>query len=179
MPPNRNAPSPNDGREALVEQIRANVAFEQIVVSVLAGAGVCSLAFLALRVGALIVGGSLSMSTLLSAAFGAIVFAFLFFLVGFAAGAAIVTPLFRMLEKSRRRSGWPYGAAAIAVAFLSLTIASALPAAQAPGVTAIISVIGATIVTSVIFARLMAPHWAAAEAEERRAAATPIEFTLR
>lgn len=172
-------PSEISTNEALVEQIRANVAFEQIVVSVLAGAGVCSLAFLALRIGALIVGGSFSMSTLLSAAFAAIVFAFLFFLIGFAAGAAIVTPLFRMLENSRRRSGWPYGAAAIAVAVMSLIIAGALPAAQAPGATAIISVIGATIVTSIIFARLMAPHWAAAEAEERRAAAAPIEFTLR
>lgn len=179
MPPNRNAPSPTDGRAALVEQIRANVAFEQIVVSVLAGAGICSLVFLALRVATLFIGGSFSMSTLLSAVFAAIVFAFLFFLIGFAAGAAIVTPLFRMLENSRRRSGWPYGAAAIAVAVLSLIIAGALPAAQAPGVTAIISVIGATIVTSIIFARLMAPHWAAAEAEERRAAETHIEFTLR
>lgn len=179
MQPNKNAPSPAGAREALVEQIRANVAFEQIVVSVLAGAGICGLVFLALQVSALLVGGSFSMSTLLSAFFAAIIFAFLFFLIGFAAGAAIVTPLFRMLENARRRSGWPYGAAAMAVAVLSLIIAGALPAAQAPGASAVISVIGATVATSIIFARLMAPHWAAAEAEERRAAAAPIEFTLR
>ncbi len=179
MQRNRNAPSTADARDALVEQIRANVAFEHIVVSVLAGAGICGLLFMALQLGVLIIAGSISFSTLLSTLFATVIFAFLFFLIGFAAGAAIVTPLFRMLEKSRRRSGWPYGAAAIGVAAISMIAATALPAAQAPGVAAITAVFIATIFTSVIFARRMAPHWAAAEAEERENAAAAIEFRLR
>lgn len=179
MQPNKNAPSAADGREALVQQIRANVAFEHIVVSVLAGAGICSFVFLTLRLIVLVAAGSFSVSTLLSAVFAAIIFAFLFFLIGFAAGAAIVTPLFLALEKSRRRSGWPYGAAAIGVATLSLVAASALPAAQAPSIAAIIAVMGATVMTSIIFARLMAPHWAAAQAEEQKNAAAPITFRLQ
>ncbi len=175
---NRNAPSTAEANEALIEQIRANVAFEHIVVSVLAGAGVCSAILLTLRVGALLITGSLSVSTLLSALFASVVFLFLFFLVGFAAGAAIVTPLFRALEKSRRRSGWPYGAAALGVAAASLIAATAVPAAQGPSLAAVVSVIAASIVTSIIFARRMAPHWAAAEAAEREAAAAPLGFRL-
>ncbi len=174
---NKNAPTPAEASEALVEQIRANVAFENSVVSVLAGAGLCGVLLLALNVGLLFAAGSISISTLLSALFASVVFTFLFFLIGFAAGAAIVTPLFLMLEKSRRRSGWPYGAAAIGVAAAALIAATAIPAARGPSLAAVIAVFSATVATSIIFARRMAPHWAAAEAEERKAAA-PIGFRL-
>jgi len=164
--------------EALVEQIRANVAFEHVVVSVLAGAGVCGRLKFLLSVAFKIAGGIGPLSAVSASAFSALVVALLFFLIGFAAGAVIITPLFRYLEKAKRRSGGPYGAAALAVAAFTLIIIGAMPNTSGPSLSAALAVLVATLATSVIFARRMAPHWAAVEAEERANAGAPITFRL-
>ena len=175
---NSNTPS-TEANEALAEQIRANVAFEHIAVAVLAGAGVCGAAIFFLQLALSIANGVGITAAALSAIFAALVFALLFFLVGFAAGAVIVTPLFRLLENAKRRSGWPYGAVALAVAMSALIIAGALPGVDAPGLASIVAVIGASIATSVIFARRMKPLWIAAEAEDRAKESAPITFRLQ
>ena len=171
MPPNNQAPTTAEAREALVEQIRANVAFEHIVVSVLVGASLCGALAFALHLAVAVFGGGVSFSTLLAVIVAALILAFLFFLIGFAAGAVIVTPLFRALEKAKRRSGWPYGAAAIGVAVLSLIAADAMPGAAGPGVVGAVSVVTASLATAILFARRMEPLWAAARAEEAAEAA--------
>lgn len=176
----RNSNTPlTEANEALAEQIRANTAFEHIAVAVLAGAGVCGAAVFVLQLGLSISNGVSITTAALSAIFAALVFALLFFLIGFAAGAIIVTPLFRLLENAKRRSGWPYAAAALGVAGASLIIAGALPGVEAPSVPSIVSVVGASIATAVIFARRMKPFWIAAAAEEAQAAAAPVTFRLR
>ena len=179
MPRNSNTPS-TEANEALLEQLRANAAFEHIAVAVLAGAGICGALVFVLQLGLRIADGVSITSAALPAVFAALVFTLLFFLIGFAAGAVIITPLFGFLEKTKRRSGWPYGAAALGVAVAALIIASALPGLSAPGVVSTVSVIASSIATSVIFSRRMKPFWIAAAAEEARAAASaPITFRLR
>lgn len=155
--------------DRIFEQIRANVAFEHIVVAVLSGAALCGAISLILQLAAMLVAGVFSFGVLLTIFMNALIAGFVFFLVGFAGGALIVTPLFRMLEKSRRRSGWPYGAAALGVAVASLIAASTMPFAGAPSLFAIFAVIASSIATALIFARRMKPLWAAATAEEAAA----------
>lgn len=178
MQRNKNAPTPAEANEALVEQIRANVAFEHAVVSVLVGAGLCGVLKFAISFVLDLVAGAGLFNAIGAAGFSALVIMLLYFLIGFAAGAVVIAPLFRILEKSKRRSGGPYGAAALAVAGLALIIIGALPAAPGPTLSAVAAVILATIATSVLFARRMTPHWAAAEAEERAKDAAPVTFRL-
>ncbi len=175
---NRNTPS-TEANEALAEQIRANVAFEHIVVAVLAGAGACASMIFVLQLVLSLADSVGILAAAFSAILSALVYGLLFFLIGFAAGAVIVTPLFRLLENAKRRSGWPYGAAALGVAGAALIVAGALPGVEAPGFASIVAVIAASIVTSLIFARSMKPLWVAAAAEEAQAASAPVTFRLR
>ncbi len=150
----------------IFEQIRANWAFEHLIVSVLAGAGVGgALTFLAALGGALITNGGI-IAALGPALAKSVLIAVLIFLIGFLSGVLLIAPLFRALERAKRRSVWPYVAAALIIAGLALALVSNVRAAHpvGPGVAA--PVLTASVVIAVLFARRMRPLWRAAEKAE-------------
>jgi uncharacterized protein YacL len=140
--------------------------------ALLAGAGFCGVASFVLQLVAGVFAGGASVSAILTYAVNALVLSFLFFVIGFAAGAIVVTPLFRMLEKAKRRALSPYAAAALGVAAASLIAAGALPWAAGPSLVSIIAVMLASIVTTLVFGARMSPVWRAAEKEEAASAPT-------
>lgn len=154
----------------IIEQIRTNWAFEHMIVAVLTGAGVGgALTFLTALGGALLSHAGLGPA--LGPAFvKAVLVAFLVFLIGFLSGVVIVAPLFRAMERARRRSVWPYAVALLAIAAVALALASNLsgPAGVGPGV--VMAVVASSVVIAVLFARRMRPLWRAAEKAEAEAA---------
>jgi hypothetical protein len=151
----------------IIDQIRVNVAFEQLIVAVLTGAFVAGILTLVLNLGAAVFGGVLSFSTLLSAALNTLLVSFLVFLVGFLASIIVGAPLFIVLEKAKRRSMWPYLAASLAVAIIVFSfMAGHLPLADDVTVSVFVSVFIPAIVIAFVFGRLMQPHWRAAARAE-------------
>jgi uncharacterized membrane protein HdeD (DUF308 family) len=103
---------------------------------------------------------------------------FLIFLVGFFASVAVGAPLFIALEKRKRRNMWPYLAAAIGVAIASFLFANGgLPGPGAGDLVTVVSIFVPAIVIALTFARLMKPHWRAAERADARSAG-PIMVRL-
>ncbi|MEO1252557.1 MAG: hypothetical protein AAFW81_09450 [Pseudomonadota bacterium] len=169
MPPN-NRELVDREREALLTEIRANVAFEHLIVAILAGAAASGAAFLIAKMAARLVAGASAAGALWAGLAGALVMASLFFVVGFGAGAAIITPLHKSLESAKRRQPWPYIAVAAGVAVLAFVAARLLPGFSAPGALAGLGVFVGLVVLGAVFARRMRPVWlAAAKAEEAEA----------
>jgi len=162
------APDPTE----LLEQIRANWAFEHLLASVLVGAGVAgALAFL-IGVGAGLIANSTIFAAAAAAFAKALKIAFLVFLIGFLSGVLVIAPLFRMLERAKRRSGWPYVVAALAIAIAGLALVSNLRGADI-GFDVAAPVIASSLVISVLFSRRMRPMWRAAAKAEAEDAADP------
>ncbi len=153
----------------IAQEIRANVAFEQLIGSLVSGAAIGGGVFFALTFGGLVLGRALSFSTLLSLLLTSLMAVLSIFLIGFIAGVIIVTPLFKALEKAKRRSAWPYIAASIGVCVFSLVALANLPRAPAPDVAVVISVFAAGLYIAFDFGRRMAPFWRAAERAEEQA----------
>lgn len=108
------AQTPETREEELVAQIRAHIAFEHMLVSVLIGAGVSAAALFLANNAISLAKGGWGLSILLSTGLDAVWFAFVVFLIGFGAVVVIGVPLFLALEKIRYRRIWPYLAAAAA-----------------------------------------------------------------
>lgn len=162
-------PSDNDN---VIASIRANIVFEKMIVSALTIAGAAGLAHFAIGLSARIIGGALSIGAAGGALFDAIGYAFLFFLAGFAASAAIGIPLFRALEKAKIRKSWPYGLAAFALSFVVLAVIGLPPSFDAPA-RALYLLPG--VAAALLFARKMRPFWLAAEHADE---AAPIVIQL-
>ena len=156
-------------QEALLEQLRANWAFEHLLVAVLTGTGVAAvLTLLFAAVSGFISGGAL-MPVLVGAAAKSMIVAFVVFLVGFLSGVLVVAPMFRRLERAKRRGVGPYIAASLMIAVAGLLLAGNLRGvAPSMGVSA--PVIISSIVIAVLFARRVQPLWRASEQAEREAA---------
>lgn len=168
---------PVDTEQATLEQVRVNVAFEQMIVAVLAGAASGGAMTLAVKLIQVILTG-LSFSALLAVFLETLLVSFLIFLVGFFASVALGAPLFMFLEKRKRRTLWPYLAAALAAAITVLFFtAGGFPSTV--GIEAVTAIFAPAIIIALIFARLMKPHWRAAEKAEAEAAAGPILFRLQ
>lgn len=164
--------------EQVAEQIRVNVAFEQMIVAVLAGALVGGALTLVIKLGLLLFSAGVSFSGLVAVFLETLLVSFLIFLVGFFSSVVIGAPLFMALEKRKRRNMWPYLGAALAVAIVSFIIASGgLPARTGFSFATMASTIVPAIVMALTFARLMRPHWRAAERAEAEAEG-PIVFRL-
>lgn len=146
--------------DPVVSQIRANIVFENMIVSVLTIAGAAGSAHFLIGVGMRASEGSLSFGAAGGAFVAAIGFAFLFFVAGFAASLAIGIPLFRALERAKFRRVWPYCLAATAVSMAVLAAAGAAPSFGAPS-RALYLVPG--IAAALVFGRRMRPFWIAAE----------------
>jgi len=153
----------------IAQEIRANVAFEQLIGSLVSGAAIGGGIFFALTFAGLLFGGALSLSTLLSLLLNSLMAVLSIFLIGFIAGVIIVTPLFKALEKAKRRNAWPYIAASIGVCVFSLVALANLPRAPAPDVAVVISVFAAGLFISFDFGRRMTSFWRAAERAEEQA----------
>ncbi len=162
----------------ILDQIRVNVAFEQMIVAVLAGALVGAALTFILKLGAFVFGGAFSLASLVTVALETMLAGFLIFLVGFFASVAIGAPLFMALEKRKRRNAWPYLAASLAVALATFVFISGdLAALARPSLGGLVSTFVPAIVIAIVFARLMQPHWRAAEKAEAEAEG-PITFRL-
>lgn len=152
--------------DPIFAQIRANIAFEHMLMAVLIAAAASGAAVFLLAGGEAIVSSRQIVPALFGAFYSAMVFSFVAFLIGFFASVAVGLPLFLALEKIKLRKVWPYIAAGAAIElaaagfvlkrmplvddFLSLEHAPLL----LPGVLA-----------AAIFGRRMRPLWKAAERE--------------
>lgn len=153
--------------EQVADQIRVNVAFEQMIVAVLAGAFVGGGLTLIMKLGVFLFSAGVSFSGLVGVFLETLLVGFLIFLIGFFSSVAIGAPLFMALEKRKRRNMWPYLAASLAVAILTFIAASGgLPTRNDFSLIAITAIFVPAIVIALIFARLMRPHWRAAERAE-------------
>ncbi len=151
-----------------VEEIRANVAFEHLVAAIVSGAALAGSIFFVLDLTGLFFAGALSAPNLLALILRSLTLCIMVFLIGFLAGALIVTSLFKALEKVKRRSVWPYLAASIGVIAISLITLFSLPNAGAPEMALIIAVIAAGLFIAIDFGRRMTPLWRAVERAEEQ-----------
>lgn len=162
-------PRAKDPSQEVLDQVRVNVAFENMVFSVLAGAGAGgAMTFIVKLAGVLF--PDFSFGALLTAVLETLLTAFLIFLTGFIACVALGAPLFRLLEKRKQRSLWPYLVAALAMAVVVFIIsARGLPGPEDLGIETLTAIFAPAIVIALIFSRQMRPHWRAAERAEREA----------
>ena len=148
-----------------------------MVVAVLTGAFFGGAMLLALNVFRMVFGGltfELMLSVLLETIFAAI----LIFVVGFFSSVAIGAPLFSALEKRKRRNLWPYLLASLAVAIVVFAFnAGGLPTVGDFEVETLLVIFAPAIIIALTFARLMRPHWRAAEKAEAEADG-PVYFKL-
>ncbi|NOX83772.1 MAG: hypothetical protein GXP06_12470 [Alphaproteobacteria bacterium] len=155
-----------------VEEIRANVAFEHLVAAIVSGAALAAAIFFVLDFAALVFAGALSAPNFLALILKSFTLCIMVFLIGFLAGALIVTRMFKALEKAKRRSVWPYLAASIGVTGFSLIMLFSLQNAGAPEMALIIAVIAAGLFIAFDFGRRMSPLWRAVERAEEQAVGT-------
>lgn len=156
--------------ERIYSHIRAHIAFEHMLVSVLLGTAVSAAALFAVNNVFSIAKGGWRLATLLSTGMAAVWFAFTAFLIGFAAVIAVVAPLFLALEKIRYRRLWPYLAAAALVQFAAYALIFGPPPLFEKPATFFIFAPG--LLMAVLFWRRIQPLWRAAERETAAPPAT-------
>lgn len=152
----------------VASQIRANIAFEKMIASVLIVAGLSGAGHALLGIGERLSAGVLSPAGVGSAAFNAISFVFLFFLAGFAASVAVGIPLFLLTERAKVRKTWPFVLAALFVSFVFALAVGLAPSVEAPG-RSLYLVPG--LAAAIIFGRKMQPFWLAADRADAAVAA--------
>lgn len=159
---------PASGDQAkLAEHVRMNVAFEQMVMSVLTGAVVGGGLSFVIGLAGAVLSATLSFSTLLSVLLNMVLTSFLIFLVGFFASVIVGAPLFVALENAKRRSLWPYLGASLAVAGIVFSILQGgLPVAADLNVDSFIALFLPACVIAIVFSRRMQPYWRAAKRAE-------------
>lgn len=164
--PNRPVRQTEAERAAIIAQLQANVAFENAVVGVLAGAGVGGGLGLGLMFFQSLMSGFSVIRSFSSAIFLGVTLAIAIFFIGFLVAVIIIAPLNRFLEKSKRRSPFPYLGVSIAVTATALIAVSALPVFSTPGLATNVSVVFAGFTAWAVFARKMKPVWLAAKRQE-------------
>ena len=165
-----NLPSSRE-ESRVVSQIRANIVFEKMIVSVLTVAGISGAGHALLGLGERLSAGILSLAGVGSAAFNAISFVFLFFLAGFAASVAVGIPLFLLTERARVRKSWPFVLAAFVVSFVFAWAIGLAPSIEAPA-RSLYLVPG--LAAAILFGRKMQPFWRAAERADDAAPAAAL-----
>lgn len=170
-------PADSDARCAreLYRQIRANVAFEHMVMAALIAAAASGGVVFVFQSADAIFSGRWTVSALFGAAYNAMLFSFVAFLIGFFAVVAVGLPLFLMLERVKLRKVWPY---AVAGAMIEL-IAAGFVLKRIPLVTDFASLENAPllipgVLAALIFGRRMKPLWEAAA----RAETAPAIFRI-
>lgn len=155
-----------DRSQETLDQVRVNIAFENMVVAVLAGAGAGGAMTFLVRLAAGVL-QDFSFTVLLSVFLETLMTAFLIFLIGFISCVLLGAPLFRLLEKRKQRAPWPYLAAALAVSVVVLLAASrGLPGPEDIHIETLTAIFAPAIIIALTFSRQMRPHWRAAERAE-------------
>lgn len=147
------------GPDGLIAEIRANVVFETMIVSVLTVSALSLAAAFVIGLVWRALGAPLSINAVFSALMAAVAYAFIFFLAGFAFSLAVGFPLYRRLEKAKIRQSWPFILAAFIGGFLFLALVDAAPAIESP--ERLIN-LAPGVATAWLFGRRMRPIWRAA-----------------
>lgn len=154
-----------EGIGAMLAELRSRAAFEHMLMSVLASAGVSGLAVFGYENVAAIARGGWSFAALLPIALGAVWVVFLVFLIGFGATVAVGAPLYVALERARYRRLWPYLLVALAIQYLALLLLAGPPPLLDKPQTVVLFLPGT--MAAVFFWLRIRPVWRAAEAKER------------
>lgn len=149
--------------DKVLAQVRANIAFENMVVAVLIGAAASGAVLFAVNNALAVAKGSWTLATLASTAMGSIYFIFLAFLAGFLAAVLVAMPLFLLLERLKMRKIWPYAAAAAAVSYAALWVVEGHVPFERP---AEIAFLFPGVLMALLFGRRMRPIWRAVERAE-------------
>lgn len=158
--------------ESIYREVRANVAFEQMVLAVLFSALISGACLLTFNNVVLIAKGGWRIADGLMTALGAMHTAFYIFLCGFAGAILVGAPLFRALEKIRYRRIWPYAAAALAVQYLVLAVLQGRPPTlETP---AGLLFVAPGLMAALLFGRFIRPLWAASARPGALTAVSPI-----
>ncbi|WP_375206614.1 hypothetical protein [Hyphococcus sp.] len=162
--------------QAVIDQVRINVAFEEMVLAVLAGALAGGGLAILLALPELLSG--LSLTLLVSILLECLFVSILIFLVGFGASVLFGAPLFAALEKRKRRNVWPYLGAALGVALAAfILLAIAFPSVVGVSLKTGAATVVPALVIAAVFSRRMQPHWRAAEKAEAEAEG-PVVFRI-
>lgn len=163
--------------QATIDQVRINVAFEQMVFAVFAGAAAGgALTFLLALARSVFTG--FFWSGLVSQFLEALFVSILIFLVGFGSSVIFGAPLFAALEKRKRRNVWPYLGAAGGIAIsVFVFLAISVPAAASFRLDTIVAIFAPALIVATVFSRGMQPHWRAAEKAEAEAEG-PVIFRI-
>lgn len=154
-----------DGIRAMLAELRSRVAFEHMLMSVLASAALSGLAVFGYDNLAAMARGGWSLAAVLPIALGAVWVVFLVFLIGFGATVAVGTPLHMALERARYRRLWPYLLVALAIQYLALLLLAGPPPLLDKPQTVVLLLPGA--MAALFFWLRIRPVWRAAEAEDR------------
>ncbi len=152
----------------IIEEVRVNIAFEQMIVSVLTGAVICGALYFMLTIAVAVFGGQFYFYFLASEFFQALLYTFVIFLAGFFAAVVLVTPMFIALERMKYRRTWPYLFAAILFElFLYELFFKDFTAGQSLPFYLNLPMVAPGIVIALIFGSRMRATWrAASRAEE-------------
>jgi hypothetical protein len=151
---------------ALLGQIRANVAFEHMLVAVLATAAASAAVAFVLKFAMHVIAGAIGPGALLIDFLGAMTIGFSVFLIGFFSSIVFGAPLFATLEKRKLRRAWPYVAAAIGIEFAALWLIFGRFPLDAPSPSRYLLFLPG-LLAAILFVRSMRPVWAAAERSEQ------------
>ena len=161
-----NTPASQEQSET-AEQVRTNIAFEHMVFAVLTGAFVGGSATLVFGLGSALFRNAFSFSVLVSELLNTLLVSFLIFLVGFFASLVVGAPLFSALERTKRRSVFPYLGAALAVSIIVIAMMNGgFPLADDFSFGLVFAVILPAIVIAMTFVRSMQSHWRMADKED-------------
>ncbi len=153
--------------EKVFAQVRANIAFEHMIVAVLIGAAASGALLFVVNNAVLIAKSAWSLAALASTVMATVYFVFLTFLAGFLAAVVVAMPLFLALERLKIRKVWPYAAAAAAVGFAALWIVGGQVPFERPAETVFLL---PGILMALLFGRRMRPIWRAVERAEAQPA---------
>ena len=148
-----------DDQSRIIEEIRSNVAFEQFIGSILTGAALGGVLFFSIHLTLGFIHKYAIGALLLSVTLQTMLLTFLIFLIGFFTGVFVINPLFKVLERAKRRTVWPYLAAVMGVVLFSLTVLSQLSQVVAPGNLLVAIVVASGLVIAFDFGRRMRPVW--------------------
>lgn len=155
---------------ALYAQIRANIAFEHMVVAVLIAAATCGAVVFVLSLGETFLSARWAWSALFGAAYSAVVFSFVSFLIGFFSAVVVGLPLYIGLERLKIRRVWPYVGAGVIIEL----VAAGFVLKRLPLASDFLSLQNAPlllpgVIAALVFGRRIKALWRAAEREAAQA----------
>ena len=153
-------------RDQVITRIRLNIAFERMVVAVLAGAFASAVALFVLTVLALLFGGGLRVQSVAYGIYEAGFFGSIVFLSGFLASAGLGLPLFNFLETRKVRKIWPYVMLALCVQYVVISVikGQALTIADFTSLTSFSLFVPVPVILWV-FSKEIRPLWKASQAQ--------------